>query len=92
MRETIQEGMIEEVRIEGIVLEDLEAEIEEGIEMIEGPIDMIEMIEVIDMIEVIKVIEEGLEKELLDVTTVNKMDILLRTVQNLNKREILENH
>ena len=75
MRETILEGMIEEVRIEGIVLEDLEAEIEEGIEMIEGPIDMIEMIEVIDMIKVIEVIEEDLEKELLDVTTVNKMDI-----------------
>ena len=75
MRETILEGMIEEVRIEGIVLEDLEAEIEEGIEMREGPIDMIEMIEVIDMIKVIEVIEEDLEKELLDVTTVNKMDI-----------------
>jgi hypothetical protein len=74
MRETILEGMTEEVRIEGIVLEDLEAEIEEGIEMIEGPIDMIEMIEMIDMIEVIEVIED-LERELLDVTTVNKMDI-----------------
>jgi hypothetical protein len=77
--------MIEEVRIEGIILEDLEVGIEEDIEMIEELIDTIEMIEMIE-IEVIEV----LEKEHLGVSIVSKTDILLRIVLNQNKKEILE--